>query len=209
MVQANLFKQNSILLVLLVENYDFDKAVDFFKDSNKLRINELLQQFENGKVRDDYRKMIENGEITTEQLEDVLKEKRNEVVQDVVEGRYDVDNTESKGDVKNGVDKGRKISKNGKRSDQMQANSKARSVSEGRVGVYNQQSGSASLNQRRSGTTEKRNLSEICDNENFSKISRIVGNTLTYKLNKKIYAEYVNDSRSDIYDFSEVITYDD
>ena len=47
--------------VLSLENYNFDKAVDFFKDSSKLRINELLQQFENGEVRDRYRKMVENG----------------------------------------------------------------------------------------------------------------------------------------------------
>ena len=76
--------------VLSLENYDFDKAVDFFKDASKLRTNELLQQFENGKVRDEYRKMLEDGEITTEQLEDILKQKRNEVVESVVGNRYSV-----------------------------------------------------------------------------------------------------------------------
>ena len=71
--------------VLSLENYDFDKAVDFFKDSSKLRINELLQQFENGKVRDKYRKMIEDGELTIEQLDDILKEKRREIAEEVVD----------------------------------------------------------------------------------------------------------------------------
>ena len=74
--------------VLSLENYDFDKAVDFFKDSSKLRINELLQQFENGEVRDRYRKMVENGEMTAEQLEDVLKEKRNQIANEVVGAKY-------------------------------------------------------------------------------------------------------------------------
>lgn len=74
--------------VLSLENYDFDKAVDFFKDSSKLRINELLQQFENGEVRDRYRKMVENGEMTAEQLEDVLKEKRNQIANEVVGKKY-------------------------------------------------------------------------------------------------------------------------
>jgi hypothetical protein len=73
---------------LSLENYDFDKAVDFFKDSAKLRLNELLQQFENGEVRTKYRKMVEKSELTVEQLENIAKEKRSEVAQDVLEGRY-------------------------------------------------------------------------------------------------------------------------
>ena len=84
--------------VLSLENYDFDKAVDFFKDAEKLKTNELLQQFENGKVRDDYRKMIENGELTTEQLGDILKAKRSEIVQGVMEGRYDIDEESESGE---------------------------------------------------------------------------------------------------------------
>ena len=71
---------------LSLENYDFDKAVDFFKDAEKLRTNELLQQFENGEVRERYRKMVNEGQMTTEQLEDVLKGKRNEIIQKVVNG---------------------------------------------------------------------------------------------------------------------------
>ena len=80
---------------LSLENYDFDKAVDFFKDASKLRQNELLQQFENGKVRDEYRQMLEDGEITAEQLEDILKQKRREVVDSVVGNRYSVAETDS------------------------------------------------------------------------------------------------------------------
>jgi hypothetical protein len=72
---------------LSLENYDFDKAVEFFADSKKLRTNELLQQFENGTVRDKYRKMIESGELTTEQLESILKEKRTEISQNIVDGK--------------------------------------------------------------------------------------------------------------------------
>ena len=130
------------------------------------------------------------------------------------DGRYDLDGEQNKdisdvkGDVKNGIDESGKISKNGKRSDQIQANSKARSLSKGRVGVYNQQSTKASFNERRSGTVEKTNLNDIYNNKKFSKISRFVVENLTHKLQGEIYADYVNDSRLDIYDFSEIITYD-
>lgn len=70
---------------LSLENYDFDGAVEFFKDSEKLRTNELLQQFENGQVREQYRKMIENGDLTIEQLSDILKKKREAVAMSVVD----------------------------------------------------------------------------------------------------------------------------
>jgi hypothetical protein len=69
---------------LSLENYDFDKAEKFFEDSKKLRTNELLQQFENGTVREEYREKINKGELTTEQLESILKETRNEIAQKVV-----------------------------------------------------------------------------------------------------------------------------
>lgn len=71
---------------LSLVDYDFDKAVSFFNDSAKLRENELLQQFENGKVRDEYRQMIKDGKLTVEQLNEIVKEKRDEVVKAVVDG---------------------------------------------------------------------------------------------------------------------------
>jgi hypothetical protein len=70
--------------VLSLKGYDFDKAVAFFADSKKLRTNELLQQIDNGPEREKYRKMIESGEMTIAQLGKVIKDKRDEVVAEVV-----------------------------------------------------------------------------------------------------------------------------
>ena len=70
--------------VLSLKGYDFDKAVAFFADSRKLRTNELLQQIDNGPEREKYRKMIESGEMTIAQLGKVIKDKRDEVVAEVV-----------------------------------------------------------------------------------------------------------------------------
>jgi len=70
--------------VLSLDNYDFDKAVKFFNDAEKLRMNELLQQFENGTIRNKYRRMVESGGLTTEQLESILREKRSEIARNVI-----------------------------------------------------------------------------------------------------------------------------
>ncbi len=74
---------------LSLEKYDFDNAVAYFDNAKNLRTTELLQQLENGEVREQYRKMIDDGELTTEQLEGIIKEKRSEVVDDVI-GRNEV-----------------------------------------------------------------------------------------------------------------------
>ena len=82
---------------LSMKDYDFDKAIDFFSNSEKLHTNELLQQFDSGTIleqfdnktaREHYRKMIENGELTAEQLESILRERRSEIVRKVVEDRH-------------------------------------------------------------------------------------------------------------------------
>lgn len=65
---------------LSLEDYDFDKAVDFFTDAETLRRNEILQQFANGELREQYR----NSDLTTEELEQLAKRKRDEVVREVV-----------------------------------------------------------------------------------------------------------------------------
>ena len=66
---------------LSLENYDFKKAVDFFKDAKKLKRNELLQQFANDGERAKYKNMnLSNGE-----LEKIIKNKRAEVVDTVLE----------------------------------------------------------------------------------------------------------------------------
>lgn len=65
---------------LSLEDYDFDKAVDFFADAETLRRNEILQQFANGELREQYR----NSDLTTEELEQLAKRKRDEVVREVV-----------------------------------------------------------------------------------------------------------------------------
>lgn len=73
---------------LSLAEYDFDKAVGFFDDAKALREKELLQQFENGKVREEYRQLLKEGKMTLEQLQEVLDAKKNEAVQEVVAGAY-------------------------------------------------------------------------------------------------------------------------
>jgi hypothetical protein len=67
---------------LSLENYDFDKAVEFFSDAETLRRTEILQQFANGKERQKYR----DSDLTAEELQEIVKQKRSEVVEDVVPG---------------------------------------------------------------------------------------------------------------------------
>jgi hypothetical protein len=57
--------------VLSLENYDFDKAVDFFSDAESLRRNEILQQFANGEERAKYR----DSKLSAEELKNKLKVK--------------------------------------------------------------------------------------------------------------------------------------
>lgn len=71
---------------LSLAEYDFDKAAGFFDDAKALREKELLQQFENGKVREEYRQLLKEGKMTYEELQAVLEGKKNEVVREVVEG---------------------------------------------------------------------------------------------------------------------------
>lgn len=69
---------------LSLKNYDFAKAVEFFADSETLRRNEILQQFANGEERQRYR----DSDLTAEQLADIVKQKRGEIAQNVVDGKY-------------------------------------------------------------------------------------------------------------------------
>lgn len=66
--------------VLSLKNYDFDKATEFFKDSETIRRNEILQQFANGEEREYYR----NSDLDAGQLEDVVRSKREEVVDEII-----------------------------------------------------------------------------------------------------------------------------
>lgn len=65
---------------LSLENYDFDKAVKFFEDAETLRRNEILQQFSNGEERQKYRE----SNLSAEELDKIVKQKRGEVVDEVV-----------------------------------------------------------------------------------------------------------------------------
>ena len=73
---------------LSLAEYKFDKAVKYFDDAKALRENELLQQFENGKVREEYSQLLKEGKMTYEELQAVLEGKKSEVVQEVVERRF-------------------------------------------------------------------------------------------------------------------------
>ena len=68
---------------LSLKNYDFAKAVEFFADSETLRRNEVLQQFSNGEERQRYR----DSDLTAEQLMEIVKQKRGEIAQNVVDGK--------------------------------------------------------------------------------------------------------------------------
>ena len=70
--------------VLSLKDYDFNKAVEFFKDSEALRREEILQQFANGEERQKYR----DSDLTAEQLIEIVKQKRTDVAKDVIDNRY-------------------------------------------------------------------------------------------------------------------------
>jgi len=65
---------------LSLNNYDFDKAAQFFYNSETLRRNEILQQFANGEERQKYR----DSNLTAEQLTEIVKQKRKEVAEGVI-----------------------------------------------------------------------------------------------------------------------------
>ena len=65
---------------LSLNNYDFDKAEQFFSDAESLRRNEILQQFANGEERQKYR----DSNLDAEQLDEIIHQKRKEVVDEIV-----------------------------------------------------------------------------------------------------------------------------
>lgn len=78
--------------VLSLENYDFKKAVEYFSKPAELRREEILQQFDNETVREDYRK----SDLTAEQLEEIVKQKRKEVADEIIDKRYGKKDGESR-----------------------------------------------------------------------------------------------------------------
>lgn len=66
--------------VLSLKSYDFDKAVEYFADAKTLRRNEILQQFSNGEERQRYR----DSDMDAEELGEIVKSKRGEVVNEVL-----------------------------------------------------------------------------------------------------------------------------
>ncbi len=69
---------------LSLKNYKFDEAVEFFKDSEKLRRTELLQQFANDGERQKYAKLAAEG-MSNAELEKVIRQKRQEVVSEILD----------------------------------------------------------------------------------------------------------------------------
>lgn len=81
-----MFKPNgeaSPIVPISLENYAFDKAVEFFKDAETVRRNEILQQFANDGKRAELR---ESG-MNAEQLQKELAKMRGEVVSQIVNGK--------------------------------------------------------------------------------------------------------------------------
>ena len=66
---------------LSLKNYDFENAENFFADAETVRRNEILQQFANGEERKRYR----DSNLTAEQLADIIRQKRGEVAQEIVQ----------------------------------------------------------------------------------------------------------------------------
>lgn len=65
---------------LSLNEYNFAKAEEFFANAETLRRNELLQQFANGEERARYR----DSDYTNEELENIIRQKRKEVVDEIV-----------------------------------------------------------------------------------------------------------------------------
>lgn len=78
--------------VLSLSKYNFKKAVEYFAKPAELRREEVLQQFDNETVREDYRK----SNLTAEQLEEIVKQKRKDVVDEVIDKRYGKKDAESR-----------------------------------------------------------------------------------------------------------------
>ena len=74
--------------ILSLDGYDFDKAVEFFADAESLRRTEILQQFATGKTRSEYAE----GDMTTEELDALVKQKRTEVAKEAT--KYSVTKAE-------------------------------------------------------------------------------------------------------------------
>ena len=82
-----LFKPNgkaSPQEILSLKNYDFKEAAERFSNVEKVRREEILQQFDNETVREEYRK----SDLTTEELEAIVEQKRKEIADEVIEKRY-------------------------------------------------------------------------------------------------------------------------
>jgi hypothetical protein len=92
-----MFKPNgeaSPIKTLSLSEYNFENAENFFANAEELRRNEILQQFSNGEERQKYR----DSDMTAEQLADVVRQKRQEVV-DEIAPRYSLgDEVIPKGD---------------------------------------------------------------------------------------------------------------
>ena len=70
--------------VLSLNDYDFAKAEKFFENAEEVRRNEILQQFANGKVRQEYRE----SDLTTSQLQQIIDAKRKEIAGGIISKRY-------------------------------------------------------------------------------------------------------------------------
>ena len=70
--------------VLSLKDYDFDEAVKRFGKPKELRRTEVLQQFDNETERDKYR----DSDLTTEELQAIVDQKRKEIADEVIEKKY-------------------------------------------------------------------------------------------------------------------------
>lgn len=70
--------------VLSLKDYDFAKAEKFFENAEQVKRNEILQQFANGEVREEYRK----SDLTTSQLQEIIDAKRKEIAGGIISKRY-------------------------------------------------------------------------------------------------------------------------
>ena len=108
LIDFGLFKPNgkaSPQKVLSLKDYDFDEAVKRFGKPKELRRTEVLQQFDNETVREEY----QNSDLDADELQAIVDQKRKEVADEIIEKKYgkkgesrksiDVNNTDANEEV--------------------------------------------------------------------------------------------------------------
>lgn len=105
-------------------------------------------------------------------------------------------------------DEGRTLSKDGSRHSEMQSSGQTENVLR-RDDTGDIESGrQIRTDGGRHSNIEDRQLGRVAETESFETLARTVGNEISTDLYLRLKEKYEDDSRFELYDFSEVITYD-